>query len=95
MSTEEGMLHVTGLVAPLGEVVTAQLRSTAPVNPPAGVTLIVEVLPVVAPWVTTMFPLFDSERPGGTGTDPLTSAVMARVWMNSPVAASLPVTSTL
>ena len=84
------MLHVTGLVAPVGPV-TAQLRLTFPVNPPDGVALIVEVLPV-APWITVMFPLLVSAKPG---VEPVTSAVMARVWMYSPVAASLPVTRTL
>ena len=49
--TGEGMLQVTGLIAPDGTVVTAQLRLTLPVNPFDGVTLIVEVLPVVAPAV--------------------------------------------
>ena len=45
----DGMLQVTGLVAPVGEVVTAQASVTEPVNPFDGVTLTVEVLPVVAP----------------------------------------------
>ena len=44
-----GTLQVTGLVAPAGEVVTAQARATEPVSPFDGVTLTVEVLPVVAP----------------------------------------------
>ena len=47
--TEDGMLQVTGLAAPVGMVVTEQARLTAPVNPLAGVTVMVEVLPVVAP----------------------------------------------
>ena len=47
MVAEAGMLQVTGLVAPVGMVVTAQLRLTVPVNPFDGVTLIVDVL--VAP----------------------------------------------
>ena len=47
--TEDGMLHVAGLVGLVSVVVTAQLKFTVPVKPPAGVTLIVEVFPVVAP----------------------------------------------
>ena len=42
--------QVTGLVAPVGPV-TAQVKSTVPVNPPDGVTLIADVFPVVAPAV--------------------------------------------
>jgi hypothetical protein len=49
MATEVGREHVAGLVAPAGLVVTAQVRLTVPIKPPDGVTLIVEVLPVVAP----------------------------------------------
>lgn len=37
-----------GAVAPVGIVVTAQLSVTAPVNPKAGVAVMVEVLPDVA-----------------------------------------------
>jgi hypothetical protein len=37
--------------------VMAQERLTVPVNPPDGVTEIVDVLPVVAPLVTVMLPL--------------------------------------
>jgi hypothetical protein len=47
-------LHVTGLVAFDSEVVTAQLRSTVPVNELEGVTVIVEVLPEVAPGLLTL-----------------------------------------
>ena len=49
MLTEDGMLQVTGLVAPAGCVVTEQARLTVPVSPPEGVTVMVDVLPVVAP----------------------------------------------
>ena len=41
-------LHVAGLTAPLG-LATEQVRATVPVNPPDGVMVIGEVLPVVAP----------------------------------------------
>jgi len=49
MFTEVRGMHVTGLVAPVGLLVVAQARATVPVNPFAGVTVMVEVLPVVAP----------------------------------------------
>jgi hypothetical protein len=42
-------LKVGGAVTPLGLVVRAAVRVTLPVKPPVGVTVIVEVLPVVAP----------------------------------------------
>ena len=42
-------LNVGGTEAPLGLVVRAAVRVTLPVKPPIGVTVIVEVLPVVAP----------------------------------------------
>ena len=42
-------LRVGGSVTPLGLVVRAAVRVTLPVKPPVGVTVIVEVLPVVAP----------------------------------------------
>jgi hypothetical protein len=44
-------LKVGGAEAPLGLVVRAAVRVTLPMKPPAGVTVIVEVLPVVAPAV--------------------------------------------
>jgi len=57
MVTEVGdRLHVTGSTVNAG--VTEQLRLMAPVNPFAGVTVIVEVFPVVAPGATvTAVPL--------------------------------------
>jgi hypothetical protein len=51
-STDDGGVQVTGLVAPVGAVVTAQVKATVPVNPFVGVTVIGDVLPVVAPWLT-------------------------------------------
>jgi hypothetical protein len=42
-------LKVGGAKAPLGLVERAAVRATLPVKPPVGVTVIVEVLPVVAP----------------------------------------------
>ena len=49
METEAGLkATVGGLVAPEGPL-TAAVRATLPVNPLAGVTVTVEVFPVVAP----------------------------------------------
>jgi len=42
-------VNVGGAVTPLGLVVRAPVRVTLPVKSPIGVTVIVEVLPVVAP----------------------------------------------
>ena len=54
--TEVGeILHVAGSVAAFD--VNEQLRFTMPVNPPDGVTVMVEVLPVVAPGATLIAPL--------------------------------------
>jgi hypothetical protein len=48
----EPKLRVGGFCAPLGLEVTAAVRATLPVKPPLGVTVMVEVFPVVAPAVT-------------------------------------------
>jgi acyl dehydratase len=45
--TEAGILHVAGSRAARGAI--PQLRLTAPVKPPDGVRVMVEVLPVDAP----------------------------------------------
>jgi hypothetical protein len=42
-------LKVGGVTAPLGPVVRAAVSATLPVKPPVGVTVMVEVLPTVAP----------------------------------------------
>ena len=49
--------QVRGLAAPAGAVVTAQVRFTVLLNPPDGVTVIVDVLPDVAPAFTVIAPL--------------------------------------
>jgi hypothetical protein len=63
-------LQVTGLEALDGDVVTAQVSATVPVNELDGVTVIVEVLPEVAPGLLTlMAPLLErvkSEEPIGS-----------------------------
>ena len=48
IATEAGMLQVAGLVGLAGVAVTAQVRLTVPVKPPSGVTVTVEVLPVLS-----------------------------------------------
>jgi hypothetical protein len=61
-------LHVTGLVALDGDVVTAHVSATVPENELDGVTVIVEVLPEVAPGLSVMAPLLErvkSEEPTG------------------------------
>jgi hypothetical protein len=51
-------LKVGGYWAPVGMEVTEAVSATLPVKPPAGVTVMVEVFPVVAPGVTvTAMPL--------------------------------------
>lgn len=90
MLAEDGIEQVAGLVALAGLVVTAQLRVTAPVNPLEGVTLIVEVFPVVAPAATLIAPLLLSEKLAAGFTVTLTGVLDVIV----PVAASVPVTVT-
>jgi hypothetical protein len=79
--TEAGLrLQVAESLAAVGE--TEQLRLTAPVRPPAGVTVIIEVFPVVAPGLTVMAPLFESAKPGGIGA--VTVAATVVVWVTEP-----------
>jgi hypothetical protein len=60
IETEAGdTLQVVGLVAPEGELDTEHVRATVPANELDGVTVMVEVLPLVAPGVTEMFPLLE------------------------------------
>jgi len=70
--TVDVTLQVAGLVGLAGVFVTAQVRSTMPVNPPAGVTVIVAVSPVVAPAGKLIAPLFVSAKLGGAFTVTLT-----------------------
>ncbi len=57
--------QVAGLTALAGVVVTAQVKLTAPVKLFAGVTVMEDVLPVVAPAATLMLPPFESANVGG------------------------------
>lgn len=65
VTDDEAKPHVGGSLAPVGPV-TAQVRLTVPVNPPDGVTLIVEVFPLVAPGLTDMLPLLLRANEGAT-----------------------------
>jgi hypothetical protein len=59
----EPKLKVGGYWAPEGLKVTLAVRATLPVNPPLGVTVIVELFPVVAPGkIVSAVPLI--VRPG-------------------------------
>jgi len=93
MLTGVGRLQVMGLTAPVGAAVTAQLTATFPVNPLVGVTVMVEVFPLVAPGAMLRFGLLAMVKPCAPDA-PLTMAVRPSVWMNMPLV-SLAVTSTL
>ena len=60
--TEDVTAQVAGLVGLAGVIVTAQVRATAPVKPLDGVTVMVEVLPVVALATKVMGPLLESVK---------------------------------
>jgi len=78
--TEDGTLHVGGSVAPAGEEVTAQLMVSAPVKPPDGVMVMVDVLPVVAPGLTEMAVLVSVKL----GVAAATLTVTEVVWVIVP-----------
>ena len=84
--------QVGALVGLLIEVVTAHVSVTAPVNPPTGLTVIVDVLPLGAPPARLSC---DGAAPsvtpgtGGVVVTVIVSGVLAVIWL---VAASLPVT---
>ena len=72
----EPKLKVGGYWAPFGLDVTDAVSATLPLKPPAGVTVIVEVFPVVAPGIAdTAMPLI--VKLGGTFT--MSVAVAATV----------------
>jgi len=79
MVTEAGFREqVTGLVAPAGLVVTAQVRLTVPVNPFDGVAVTVDV--PLDPWVMVIAPLLLKPNDGGA----LTVTITAVVWVMLP-----------
>jgi len=83
--TEAGeRLHDGGLVALVGELVTAQERATVPVNELDGVTETVVVLPAASPGLTVMLPLFDKEK--------LVLVLLLGACQKSPHPASRPLT---
>jgi hypothetical protein len=75
METEVGERLQVGVLTGLETlVVTAQVRVTVPSNEFCGVTVMVEVLPLVAPPVTVMLPPLErvkSELPAGASQNPL------------------------
>jgi hypothetical protein len=74
ISTEVGaIVHVGGTGLP-GGLVSRQLSATVPVYALEGVTVIVEVLPVVAPTVTVMLPLLLNVKVGVVEAGPATIA---------------------
>jgi hypothetical protein len=77
---EAGMLQVIGLDAPVGVVVTAQVRSTAPVNPFDGKIPNHDVFPEAAPAATLAAGPLIMVKPGVGAMPPLTTAERARVW---------------
>ena len=91
MVTGDATVQVAGLVAP-GGLVTEQVRATEPVKPPSGVTVMVPLPLLALPVIfTLMFPSLLRAKLDVLAVDPVTAAVIAAVWINSPVAASLPV----
>jgi hypothetical protein len=91
ISTDEVTPQVVGLIGEAGVAVTAHVRFTFPVNAPAGVVVIVTVLPVVAPAWKLIAPLFVSAMLGGAFTVTLTGVDDVTL----PVTASFPVTVTV
>jgi len=75
-----GMVQVTGLVAPAGSVDTTQVKLTVPVNPFAGVTVIVDVLFAVAPGLMEIAPLLLRLKPGVVVEVPATARTTPTVW---------------
>jgi hypothetical protein len=72
----EPKLKVGGYWALVGLEVTAAVSTTLPVKPPLGVTVIVEMFPLVAPGVTeTAVPLTVKLGVGATATVTETGAV--------------------
>jgi len=77
--TDAGLrVQVAGSVAPLGPE-TEQVNATAPVNPPVGVTVIVDVFPLVAPGLKLMLPLLLRPKLGGTAAVTVTATDVVAV----------------
>jgi len=78
MVSGEGMAQEGEEAAPVGLAVMAQVRATGPENPPEGVTVMVAVLPVVAPAWRVRLPLLERAMAGGWGLLPVVG-VLSRV----------------
>jgi hypothetical protein len=72
----EPKLKVGGSLAPVGLAVSAAVSATLPKKPPLGVTVIVDVLPVVAPGLTMILPLLVRANAATTGADTVTFTVV-------------------
>jgi hypothetical protein len=94
MVTEAGMLQVGISVGFAMLVVTAQERSTAPVKPFDGVTVIFAVLPLVAPGLSVIEPLLLNVKLPATVVPLVTVTFTTVVSVIFPVVASVPVTVT-
>jgi hypothetical protein len=83
-------LNVGRFTAPLGLAVSAAVNATLPVKPPLGVTVIVEVFPVVAPRVTVIAPpLLKAKLGGGTNAVTVTpTTVVCVIAPETPVTVS-------
>jgi hypothetical protein len=81
-------LNVGGSVAPFGLEVRVAVNVTLPVNPPLGVTVIVDVFPVVAPGELTVMapPLVRANEAGTAVTVTVTlTAVFCVIVPETPV----------
>jgi hypothetical protein len=83
-------LRVGALTAPAGELVRTAVRATLPVNPPLGVTVIVEVFPVDPP-ATTVRAVPFRVRPG-VEVDAVT---VTRIELEAVKVPEVPVTATV
>jgi hypothetical protein len=90
MLTLDGTLHVGGSLGLAMLVATAHVRLTAAVNPPDGVTEMMDVFPDVAPGETVRLPLFVRAKLGLAGAVIVRFTTVLAVMV--PVATSVPVT---
>jgi hypothetical protein len=94
METDAGTPQVGESVGLAMAVVTAQERFTVPVKPFEGVTVMVAVLPLVAPGLTVMEPPWLNAKLALTVVPPVTVTLTTVVAVIFPVLRSVPVTVT-
>src|ERR1700692_524100 len=73
----EPKLNMGRSLAPVGMDVIAAVRATLPIKPPLGVTVIVEVLPVVAPGATETGVPLSVKLGGATAVSPTVAEMLA------------------